>query len=122
MQKLARVLGYVFVAVIAVFAGYAHTVRLGAAVPRVGADLTIPIILIFSAVQSSKLLKNNLVALGYGLVVALILTLSRIAMSIININIYLMQIIQAGMALIMLALAAAAQGGGRSLFLGADEE
>jgi len=121
-QKLMDILGYGLVAIIACIAGYVMLRRLNVAAPFVGSGFEISIITIFAAVQSSKLLKNSLVALAYGLAVTLMLSLVNNVIIFIGINAFWNTAYQAIMALILLCTACAAQGGWRSMLTSNLEE
>jgi len=112
--KLMVIFGYALVAIIAGIAGFAMISQLGAASTSMGNGWDIYIIFIFAAVQSSKLLKNNLIALGYGLAAALIFTVFRNTIMVYNIFYMWVRAIEATMALMLLCAACAAQGGWRS--------
>jgi len=108
-------LGYALVAIIAGIAGFAFLRRLGAASLTIGSGFETNIILIFAAIQSSKLLKNNVIALGYGLVVVLILTTYRIAAIGFGMSPFWLNAVEAGLAFQLICAACIAQGGWRSV-------
>jgi len=114
-QKVKDALGYALVAVIAGIAGLSLLGRLGAATVNVGTGYEVLIITVFAAVQSSKLLRNNIAALGYGLFVTLILILIRNALTFLSVNMPVQTLTEAAIALFMLCIACTAQGGWRSM-------
>jgi len=114
-QKLKDALGYALVAVIAGIAGLSLLGRMGAATVNAGTGYEVFIITVFAAVQSSKLLRNNIAALGYGLLVTLILIMIRNALIFLFVDMPIQTIIEAVIALFMLCVACVAQGGWRSM-------
>jgi len=107
---------YVLIAVIAAIAGYAQLMRMGMAFPNMPSPrLEVHLIVIFAAVQSSKLLKNNIIALGYGLLVSIILIMSEYIVWLLDMPFVVNDIVAFGLALQQICIACAANGGWRSL-------
>ena len=111
--RLTTMLGYAIVAIIAGIAGYATLARVGVASLWVGDGLEIRILVIFAAIQSSRLLKNGVVALIYGLFVALILTMSAINNA--SALPWVQPATEASLAIWLICAACAAQGGWRTV-------
>jgi len=109
-QKMADLIGYGFVAIIACIAGLLLLFRTQYTGPAIGSGYDINIIIIFAAVQSSSLLKNNYTAMGYGLFIALILVVIQNILGLLNVNYSIQLIIQAIMALLLLSAAGVARG------------
>ena len=114
-QKLKDALGYAFIAVIAGIAGLSLLGRTGAATANVGSGYEAFIIMVFAAVQCSKLLKNNIAAMGCGLLVTLVFIMIRNALAFLYVDVPMQTVIEAAMALFMLCIACAAQGGWKSM-------
>jgi len=115
LQKLKDALGYALVAVIAGIAGLSLLGRMGAATVNAGTGYEVLILTVFAAVQSSKLLKNNIAALGYGLLVTLILVIIRNALMFLMVDMPMQSVIEAVIALFILFIACVAQGGWRAM-------
>jgi len=109
-QKLADLTGYGFVAVIACIAGLAIFFRFQSAGPAVGSGYDINIIIIFAAIQSSRLLRSNYNAMGYGLFIALMLVVTQNSLNLLNVSHSFQLIVQAIMALLLLGAAGVARG------------
>jgi len=114
LPKLKDIFGYTLVAIIAGIAGVALLTRMSVATPNMGSGYELYIIFIFAAVQSSKRLKNNLIALLYGLGAALMITIFRNATMVLNMQLMWQRMLEANMAVMLLCAACAAQGGWRS--------
>ena len=114
VPKLMDMLGYALVAIISGIAGYVWLRRLGVASPAMGSGYEVYVILIFAAVQSSRLLKNNVIALCYGLVVAFVLIMSNMAIMRLGLSHVWQSAIEAGLALQLVCVACAANGGWRA--------
>jgi len=109
-QKLADLIGYGFVAVIACIGGLVLLFRIQYTGPAIGSGYEINIFIIFAAIQSSNLLKNNYTAMGYGLFVALMLIVTQNLLSLLGVSVSFQLIIQAIMALLLLSAAGVARG------------
>jgi len=123
LPKLMDIIGYGFVAVIAGIAGVLYLNRFGLANPYISnsGEFGIFIIIIFAAVLSSRLLRNGLIAMAYGVVTAALLICLRYVIMLLGESIEWLNailwagIIDAVIALILLCVACAAQGGWRSM-------
>ena len=115
IPKLLDIIGYGLVAIIAGISGVAMLSRAGVATASMGTGYELIIIMVFAAVQSSKLLKNNLLALVYGLAVTLILTVYRTTLIFLALTVAWQHLVEANMVLLLLCAACAAQGGWRSV-------
>ena len=114
--KLMNMFGYALVAVISGIAGYAMLRNFNFVMaPPIQDDLVIRIILIFAAVQSSKLLKNNIIALGYGLGVAFIIAMSNVVSVWLHMSHFFVGAAETGLAIWLICVACAANGGWRSV-------
>ena len=109
-QKTLDLIGYGFVAIVACIAGLVFLFRVQFAGPAIGSGYDINIIIIFAAIQSSRLLKDNYAAMGYGLFVALLLVVTQNSLQLLGVNVSFQLIIQALMALLLLGAAGAARG------------
>jgi len=109
------ILGYGLISVIAGIAGFALLVRLRQASPTFGQGYEINILLVFAAIQSSKLLNNSFAAMGYGLLIMLVLVIIRNALHFMGVIANLHFYVEAFIALVLLCTACAAQGGWRSM-------
>jgi len=115
LPKLMNMFGYALVAIIAGIAGYAMLRNFNVMAPSIQDDIVIRIILIFAAVQSSKLLKNNIIALGYGLGVTLIIAMSSVVRIWLHMPHFFVDAAEAGLAIWLICVACAANGGWRSV-------
>jgi len=119
--RLRVMFGYFLVTVIAGLAGYVFIIRVGGVTLATDEGLMTSVIVIFAAVQSSKLLKNNIIALVYGIFVALLLTVSTHVNILLGLSPFWVRAIEAGFAFQLVCVACAAQGGWRTA-LGANLE
>ena len=115
LPRLLDIVGYGLVAVIAGLAGIAMLSRYGASMVTMGAGNEVFLIFVFAAVQSSKLLKNGLSALGYGLLASLMLSVQRNALNFLGVQRGWQSLFETLMTLMLLCAACAAQGGWRSV-------
>ena len=114
LSKSMDILGYGFVALIACLAGYLICNRINMVYTQSGYEYETSILIIFLAVQSCKVLKNGMLALVYGLLFAIIITISEAAMSVMGFANYWFDIFYGTTALILLCTACIAQGGWKS--------
>jgi len=112
-RPTAVMLGYAFVALIAVMAGLSSLSRVGAASPSVNTSLDVNILFYFAAIQTSRLLDNGFAALGYAIVTAFILTILNTVLSLLALEVFFQSIIISILALILLCVACIARGGFR---------
>jgi len=115
LQKVKDALGYVLVAVIAGTAGILMVARSGGVTANKGIGYEPFIIIVFAAVQSSRLLKNNIAALVYGLAVTLMFITTRTALMFLWVDMSMLYVIEAAMTFFMLCITCVAQGGWRSM-------
>jgi len=115
LSKVMVIIGYGFIAVIAGIFGFAMLRSFGAAGAFYGQGYDITILIIFAALQSSKFFKNSLISLGYGFLIVILLTISRNAMMFSDFPVYIIEIPNILIAILLLCTACIAQGGWKSM-------
>ena len=115
LSKVMVIVGYGLIAVIAGIAGFALLTQVRASMPSLGQGNEINILIVFAAIQSSKLLKNSFAAMGYGLLIIMMLSVMRNALHFMGVVANLHLYVEAFIALVLLCTACAAQGGWRSV-------
>lgn len=97
---------YGLLAVIGVLAGWASALRFGMASGNIGSGSSYEMILlfVFATLSASVLLKNNWVALGWTLLVALLWTMHEQAMILLNLSLFSMMVSNASWVFILLAV------------------
>jgi len=113
LSKSMDILGYGFVALIACIAGYLMANRTGWVTIYQGEGYVVYILIIFFAVQSAGILKNGMLSLLYGLIVAAVITVGSVAMQMLDFTYEWQEITHGIIALILLCTACIVQGGWR---------